>query len=82
MQSVVTRIDGKPVTVRVGDWASFYRSGTIVIGEVRYIQARLGGGYDVCTLTGETSAEALLEVRSAPYQPSSALISDGKDGIT
>lgn len=46
-----------------GDWISFYRNGTIVISEIRYINKNVLGGLEYNTYLGTVSETSILEVR-------------------
>lgn len=53
------------IEIRVGDWVRFYRSGQMVIGEVRYIIPRQPWERSgtLATDAGTVAADAVLEVR-------------------
>ena len=58
------------MSVKVGDWISFYQSGQIIISEVRYRRKHKAiEKWDACTQDGAVEEEYILEVRSPKGQP-------------
>jgi len=57
--------DSPTTAVSIGDWVSFMRDGTILIGEVRYINKGFGGIRQVYTYAGSIDEKSILEIRHA-----------------
>lgn len=64
-KDILTRLPESESVIQIGDWVSFYQSGSIVIGIVMYIKKdKYIKKLKYSTHVGEVGQEDILEIRS------------------